>query len=428
MLQPHHSSVKMQDAIMMNQPALGNYSASNSPMIMSRLKDLGVLDGIPNFHGDMQKRKWTSESNLDQSQIWLGRDPEAPKLSPRMPVDPEGASKQYLFLRLLQEITQAETSKWNDVHDVKVHSENHLSAAAFRHDRNASTSPSDHAMSEEQHAPELARSPDMELKRTGSLSSEDVEDLVRSGRGRSQSRNNKNFTVSKNLVSERKRRKKLNDGLYSLRALVPKISKMDKASIVGDAIEHVKELQQQIETIELEISEMENNCNYSAKLDVDEDSGASKLSETGEPATAATATVTEVLDVACKLTSESSPRTDNVTKVATTVDDSMSLADPQSPASSGEPKKILKLDVSKLDEQMFQLQISCQKGPGVLVRLTQALESLDIEVLNAYHTYFQESILNTFIVQAENLDMKEAEDVIRTLLGAATEHGLAMQS
>jgi UTP:GlnB (protein PII) uridylyltransferase len=57
------------------------------------------------------------------------------------------------------------------------------------------------------------------------------------------------------------------------------------------------------------------------------------------------------------------------------------------------------MEVDKLDEQMYLLKISCQNGPGVLVQLTQALESLDLDVLNTYHTSFKESLLNTFIVE-----------------------------
>ncbi|KAL5219410.1 hypothetical protein ABZP36_020094 [Zizania latifolia] len=60
-------------------------------------------------------------------------------------------------------------------------------------------------------------------------------------------------TPSKNLMAERRRRKRLNDRLSMLRSIVPKISKMDRTSILGDTIDYVKELTERIKTLEEEI-------------------------------------------------------------------------------------------------------------------------------------------------------------------------------
>ncbi|OAE29739.1 hypothetical protein AXG93_3884s1350 [Marchantia polymorpha subsp. ruderalis] len=172
-----------------------------------------------------------------------------------------------------------------------------------------------------------------------------------------------NRTVSKNLVSERKRRKKLNEGLYTLRALVPRISKMDKASIIGDAIDYVRELQKEVDDLQTAISEVEAS-RKSGNLDTEEMSQNAQIME-----------------------------------------NSM-------------------LDVAKMEEKSYHLRIFCTKGPGVFVLLMRSLEALGMEVLSANLTSFEENILNTFIAEIKDLEAMKTEEVKAAILDVCARFGL----
>ncbi|KAL9252443.1 Superoxide dismutase [Cu-Zn], chloroplastic-like protein [Drosera capensis] len=69
---------------------------------------------------------------------------------------------------------------------------------------------------------------------------------------------------SRTLVSERRRRGRMKEKLYALRALVPNITKaildkqMDKASIVADAVLYVQEMQMQAKKLREEIANLES--------------------------------------------------------------------------------------------------------------------------------------------------------------------------
>ncbi|KAE8727413.1 Transcription factor MYC4 [Hibiscus syriacus] len=60
------------------------------------------------------------------------------------------------------------------------------------------------------------------------------------------------------VEAERQRREKLNQKFYALRAVVPNVSKMDKASLLGDAISYINDLKSKLQNADSEKEELHN--------------------------------------------------------------------------------------------------------------------------------------------------------------------------
>ncbi|KAI3902975.1 hypothetical protein MKW92_004937 [Papaver armeniacum] len=133
---------------------------------------------------------------------------------------------------------------------------------------------------------------------------------------------------SRILGTERRRRVQMKHNLYTLRALVPNITKMDKASIIGDAVSYVQDLQKEAKRLKTEIAELEP-------------------------------TLTNKIEK-CKnfVENPEKNRTLNGNKKHQIC------------------KKIVKMDVFQVEESEFYVRIVCNKGDGVVVYLYKALESL----------------------------------------------------
>ncbi|KAH7854807.1 hypothetical protein Vadar_018012 [Vaccinium darrowii] len=178
--------------------------------------------------------------------------------------------------------------------------------------------------------------------------------------------------ASKNIVSERNRRKKLNERLFALRAVVPNISKMDKASIIKDAIDYIQELHEQERRIQTEIAELE-----SGKI--------MKKKNSSSP----------VFD----LEDEDMPALLRSKKKRTTIDDHHSF---DSRCHSRSPTiEDLELRVSYMGEKTVVVSVTCSKRRDTMVRLCEAFESLKLKIITANITAFSGRLLKTVFVQAD---------------------------
>lgn len=183
---------------------------------------------------------------------------------------------------------------------------------------------------------------------------------------------------SKNLVTERNRRHRIKDGLFALRSLVPKISKMDRASIVGDAIEYIKELETNVQELQDELKRLEDNDSKSHEDEV----------EVCKP----------------KREYEHSP---------TNGDDLVSIA--------LDRKTEVQVEVHQIGAKDFLIKLVCGKKQGGFLRIMETVDSLGLQVLDANVATCNGIVLNVLKVEAKGKDVA-AKSLKDSLLNSWLSH------
>ncbi|KAK7411976.1 hypothetical protein VNO78_03421 [Psophocarpus tetragonolobus] len=185
--------------------------------------------------------------------------------------------------------------------------------------------------------------------------------------------------ASKNIVSERNRRKKLNERLFALRSVVPNISKMDKASIIKDAIEYIQLLHEQEKIIQSEIMELESGMpKKSPSYDFEQ----------------------EQLPVVLR---SKKKRTEQIY-------DSVS--------SRNSPIEVLELRVTYMGEKTVVVSLTCSKRTDTMVKLCEVFESLKLKIITANITSFSGRLLKTVFIEANEEEKDHLEIKIQTAIAA----------
>ncbi|KAK7330901.1 hypothetical protein VNO77_25107 [Canavalia gladiata] len=173
------------------------------------------------------------------------------------------------------------------------------------------------------------------------------------------------------IMAERKRREKLSQSFIALAALVPGLKKMDKASVLGDAIKYVKELKERLAVLE----------------------------EQGKKARAESVAV--VLN----------------NKPEFNGDDDSSSCDEGIDADSGSESPFQV--EARVSGQEMLLRIHSQKQKGLLVKILDEIQNYHLLVVNSSVLPFGDSILDITIVaqMGKNYNLTTKE-LVKNLRGA----------
>ncbi|KAL0441811.1 UNVERIFIED_CONTAM: Transcription factor ICE1 [Sesamum radiatum] len=192
---------------------------------------------------------------------------------------------------------------------------------------------------------------------------------------------------AKNLMAERRRRKKLNDRLYMLRSVVPKISKMDRASILGDAIDYLKELLQKINDLHNELESIP---------------GSSSVTPT----------------------TSFYPLTPTAPGLPARIKEELCPSAFASPLSSptGQPARV---EVRLREGRAVNIHMFCGRRPGILLSTMRAMENLGLDIQQAVISCFNGFALDIFRAEqcGEGQDLNP-DQIKAVLLDSAGFHGM----
>ncbi|XP_057449668.1 transcription factor bHLH18-like [Lotus japonicus] len=152
------------------------------------------------------------------------------------------------------------------------------------------------------------------------------------------------------IIAERKRREKISQQFIALSALIPGLKKMDKASVLGDAIQHVKQLQEQVKLLE------EQSQRKSSESVVYVEKSKSSV-----------------------------------------VDDDVSLSDTSSNSDNSNNFSLPEVE-ARVSENKVLIRIHCEKQEGVLMNILKEIHNLNLSVINCSTLLFGTSKLDITII------------------------------